>query len=129
MAMYDVPKVVNQMRHVEGAPFGTRGGTAVVHHFPADGEYTFQLELYYYYLGELFGGNLPETLQGQELEISVDGARVALFTIDPLLEGNTGAADHAADRGHGRTAPRRGRVRRQVRRRRRRFSSGWSSRR
>ena len=37
-----VPKVVNQMRHVEGAPFGTRGGTAVVHHFPADGDYTFQ---------------------------------------------------------------------------------------
>jgi cytochrome c551/c552 len=90
MVKYDVPKVVNQMRHVEGAPFGTRGGTAVIHHFPADGEYTFQSELYYYYLGELIGGNLPESLQGQELEISVDGERVALFKIDPLLEGNTG---------------------------------------
>ena len=78
------------MRHVEGAPFGTRGGTAVMHHFPADGEYTFQPELYYYYLGELIGGNLPESLQGQELEISIDGERVARFTIDPLLEGNTG---------------------------------------
>lgn len=90
MVKYDVPKVVNQMRHVEGAPFGTRGGTAVIHQFPADGEYTFQAELYYYYLGELIGGNLPESLQGQELEISVDGERVAAFTIDPLLEGNTG---------------------------------------
>ncbi|MGE3277932.1 MAG: DUF1592 domain-containing protein [Vicinamibacterales bacterium] len=90
MAKYDVPKVVNQMRHVEGAPFGTRGGTAVVHQFPADGDYTFQAELYYYYLGELIGGNLPETLQGQVLEISIDGRRVASFTIDPLLEGNTG---------------------------------------
>ncbi|MCA1585833.1 MAG: DUF1592 domain-containing protein, partial [Acidobacteria bacterium] len=90
MVTYDVPKVVNQMRHIEGAPFGTRGGTAVIHLFPADGEYTFQSELYYYYLGELIGGNLPESLQGQELEISVDGARVAAFTIDPLLEGNTG---------------------------------------
>ena len=90
MAKYDVPKVANQMRHVEGAPFGSRGGTAVVHHFPADGTYTFQSELYFYYLGELIGGNLPESLQGQELEISVDGARVASFTIDPLYEGNTG---------------------------------------
>jgi hypothetical protein len=90
MVKYDVPKVVNQMRHVEGAPFGTRGGTAVIHHFPADGEYTFQSDLYYYYLGELIGGNLPEALQGQELEISIDGERVALFKIDPLLEGNSG---------------------------------------
>ena len=90
MAKYDVPKVVNQMRHIEGAPFGTRGGTAVVHHFPADGNYTFQSELYFYYLGELIGGNLPESLQGQELEISIDGERVHAFTIDPLYEGNTG---------------------------------------
>ncbi|MEO7132991.1 MAG: DUF1592 domain-containing protein [Vicinamibacterales bacterium] len=90
MAKYDVPKVVNQMRHAEGAPFGTRGGTAVTHLFPADGEYIFQAELYFYYLGELIGGNLPESLQGQELEISIDGERVAAFTVDPLYEGNSG---------------------------------------
>lgn len=87
---YDVPKRVNQMRHVEGTPLGTRGGVAVTHHFPADGDYSFQNELYFYYLGELIGGNLPEALQGQELEISIDGARVAAFTIDPLYEGNEG---------------------------------------
>lgn len=87
---YDVPKVVNQMRHVDGTPLGTRGGFATTHHFPADGDYTFQNELYFYYLGELIGGNLPESLQGQELEVSIDGARVASFTIDPLYEGNTG---------------------------------------
>ncbi|MGE0816325.1 MAG: DUF1592 domain-containing protein [Vicinamibacterales bacterium] len=87
---YDVPKRVNQMRYVDGAPLGTRGGIAVTHHFPADGEYTFQNELYFYYLGELIGGNLPESLQGQELEVSIDGARVAAFTIDPLYEGNEG---------------------------------------
>lgn len=90
MTKYDVPKVVNQMRHIDGTPLGTRGGLAVTHHFPADGDYTFQSELYFYYLGELIGGNLPESLQGQELEISIDGARVASFTIDPLYEGNTG---------------------------------------
>jgi hypothetical protein len=87
---YDVPKVVNQMRHVEGAPFGTRGGTAVVHNFPADGDYTFKLEFWYYYLGELIGGNLPENLQGQEVEVSVDGERVAVFKLDPLMEEQSG---------------------------------------
>jgi hypothetical protein len=87
---YDVPKVVNQMRHVEGAPFGTRGGTAVVHNFPADGDYTFKLEFWYYYLGELIGGNLPEALQGQEIEVSIDGERVAAFKLDPLMEEHAG---------------------------------------
>jgi len=87
---YDVPKVVNQMRHVEGAPFGTRGGTAVVHNFPADGDYNFKLEFWYYYLGELIGGNLPENLQGQEIEVSVDGERVAAFKLDPLMEEHSG---------------------------------------
>ena len=90
MAKYDVPKVVNQMKHVEGAPFGTRGGVAVVHQFPADGDYTFRMEFYYYYLGELIGGNLPESLQGQEVEVSVDGERVAVFKLDPLMEEQAG---------------------------------------
>jgi len=90
MAKYNVPKVVNQMRHVDGAPFGTRGGTSVIHNFPADGEYNFKLEFYFYYLGELIGGNLPESLQGQEIEVSIDGARVAAFKLDPLLEEPTG---------------------------------------
>lgn len=85
MTMYKVPKVVNQMRHVDGAPWGTRGGTAVVHHFPADGDYTFKLAFYYDYLETLFGQSLPANLQGQQIEVSVDGARAALFTIDPKI--------------------------------------------
>ena len=89
MTKYNVPKVANQMRHVEGTPFGTRGGTAVDHNFPADGDYTFSVELYYYYTGELIGSNLPESLQGQEIEVSVDGERVAVFEIDPLQEETT----------------------------------------
>lgn len=86
MTKYEVPKVVNQMRHIEGTPFGTRGGTSVVHNFPADGEYSFLVEIHYYYTGELIGSNLPESLQGQEIEVSVDGERVAVFEIDPLQE-------------------------------------------
>ena len=85
MSMYTVPKVVNQLRHVEGTPLGTRGGTSVVYNFPADGDYTFKVTFYHDFITELFGANLPENLQGQELEISLDGARVAIFELDPEL--------------------------------------------
>jgi hypothetical protein len=85
MTMYTVPKVVNQMRHIDGAPLGTRGGASVVHNFPADGEYTFKLTFYYDFLETLYGQSLPPNLQGQEVEVSVDGARAAIFTIDPSI--------------------------------------------
>jgi hypothetical protein len=85
MTMYSVPKVVNQMRHVDGAPWGTRGGVSVMHTFPADGVYTFKLKFYYDYLETLFGQSLPPNLQGQQIEVSIDGARAAIFTIDPNI--------------------------------------------
>lgn len=33
--------------HIEGAPFGTRGGMVITHDFPADGDYVFQVETTY----------------------------------------------------------------------------------
>src|SRR5262249_6095337 len=42
VANYQLPKELSQVRHVEGAPLGTRGGLSVVHNFPVDGEYLFQ---------------------------------------------------------------------------------------
>jgi len=90
MVSYMVPKVVNQYRHVEGAPFGTRGGLAVTHNFSADGDYTFKLQLYYWYTGQLVGSKLPDALQGQEVEVSIDGARVAVFKIDPEVQETEG---------------------------------------
>ena len=39
---WKVPRTASQMRHVDGAPLGTRGGISVVHVFPADGEYQLQ---------------------------------------------------------------------------------------
>jgi cytochrome c551/c552 len=83
--MYTVPKVVNQMRHIDGAPLGTRGGTSVVHNFPATGDYTFKLTFYYDYLETLYGQSLPSNLQGQQIDVSVDGARATIFTIDPNI--------------------------------------------
>jgi cytochrome c551/c552 len=77
---YAVPLVVSQVRHMDGAPIGTRGGTSVIHNFPADGLYTFQVSMFYDELGYLFGTTQGNT---QQLEISVNGARVAVIAIDP----------------------------------------------
>ncbi len=52
---YKVPRTGSQMQHVEGAPFGTRGGIAVMHTFPADGDYSFRMQLHSIPTGQLFG--------------------------------------------------------------------------
>ncbi|HEY7270034.1 MAG TPA: DUF1592 domain-containing protein, partial [Dehalococcoidia bacterium] len=75
-------RVLSQTRHVDGAPIGTRGGIAVTHDFPADGDYTFKLGFYYSPTGPLFGINQGK---GQQIEVSIDGARVALLDIDPRM--------------------------------------------
>jgi len=75
-------RVVSQDSHVEGTPFGTRGGLGVVHNFPADGEYVFKLRFYHHPVGPLFGVNQGK---GQQIEVAVNLQRVALLDIDPLV--------------------------------------------
>jgi hypothetical protein len=53
--------------HVEGAPFGTRGGLVVNHVFPADGEYVFALAI-----------TSGDNSRLEDLDVSIDGERVAL---------------------------------------------------
>jgi cytochrome c553 len=77
---YRLPRVISQTRHVDGTPFGTRGGIAVTHNFPADGEYVFKVSFYTHQQGYLFGQNQGK---GQQVEIAVNGARVALLDVDP----------------------------------------------
>jgi mono/diheme cytochrome c family protein len=80
-ATYKVPRTGSQMVHMEGAPFGTRGGISVLHTFPADGEYTFRMQLHSIPTGQLFGS----TVKGELLEVSIDGARVAVLEINPRM--------------------------------------------
>ena len=58
--LQDLP-LESQMRHVEGAPMGTRGGIAVTHIFPADGDYIFKMSLHYEPLGGLIGRSTMAT--------------------------------------------------------------------
>ncbi len=81
VATWQLTKAVNQLRHVDGAPLGTRGGISVVHNFPADGDYVIKTSFYYSIDGPLYGKSQGKT---QQLEVSVNGERVALFDVDPL---------------------------------------------
>jgi mono/diheme cytochrome c family protein len=78
---WKVPRTASQMRHVEGAPLGTRGGMSVLHVFPADGEYLFKIMLHMGPTGDLFGG----PYRGEQIEVSIDGERVALMDINPRM--------------------------------------------
>jgi hypothetical protein len=80
-ATYKVSKATSQLARVDGAPLGTRGGVSVMHTFPADGDYIFSADFYAEPLGLLFGS----TATGEQLEVSIDGARVALFDINPRM--------------------------------------------
>jgi hypothetical protein len=57
--------------HVEGAPYGTRGGMVVDHAFPADAEYEIQMTF-----------NAGENARFEDIDISVDGERVALLNYE-----------------------------------------------
>ena len=73
-----LPADRTQERHVEGLPLGTRGGTTVPYTFPLDGDYEIQVRL---------SRNRNENVEGltepHDLEISLDGERVGVFTVTP----------------------------------------------
>ena len=74
---YTVPIAMTQNdRMSEALPFGSRGGLAVRHRFPLDGEYVLTVRLkrsVYEYIV-----NLDEA---HDLDLRVDGRRVARFTV------------------------------------------------
>ena len=75
---------------VEGAPYGTRGGMVVQHVFPADGEYQFEMTF-----------NAGENTRFEQIDVSVDGQRVALVEYELL---NVAGADGRGQTPH-RTEP------------------------
>ncbi len=85
-ATYKIARASSQMRRVDGAPLGTRGGTSVVHAFAADGHYVFKTSLHYEPLGGLVGRNSMTAYDLKEqVEVSVNGERVALFDLNTRM--------------------------------------------
>jgi cytochrome c553 len=82
---YPVSRWTSQREHVDGAPYGTRGGLSVVHTFPADGDYRFRISFYHETTGALYGNGraaLHTADAPEQVEISIDGASAAVLDID-----------------------------------------------
>jgi len=83
---YKIPRSASQMRRVDGAPMGTRGGSSVVHTFAADGHYVLKASLHYEPLGGLAGRNSMTAYDLKEqVEFSVNGERVAIFDLNTRM--------------------------------------------
>ncbi len=75
-ATYRAPADLNQLGHVDGLPFGTRGGLRIRHTFQSDGIYEIKSTLWRNNAGRIRGLESPH-----QLEVLVDGARVHAVTI------------------------------------------------
>ena len=84
-AVFEVPADTAQNYHIDGLPFGTRGGILIKYQFPADGEYTFKVKGVTGYFQAVLGG-----VKGEKLEVTVDGERVKLFDWDKEISNTTG---------------------------------------
>jgi mono/diheme cytochrome c family protein len=73
---------LSQDRHIDGMPFGTRGGTRVSYVFPMDAEYEFRPRL-----TRDLNEQLPLYPDDQLLEVSIDGVRAGVFTLPGIGRG------------------------------------------
>jgi hypothetical protein len=76
LAVYRTREDTSQNYHIDGLPFGTRGGVVVPHTFPSDGEYTLTVT-------PIFGDNMSPAGFGsvpcERIEILLDGERLQLM--------------------------------------------------
>jgi hypothetical protein len=98
-ATYRVSPDLSQDQHIEGLPLGTRGGIAVKHNFPADGEYVLRVRLWRNTFDLMRGMEDPH-----EIEIALDGVRVWSATFGgredfTKMAENPGAFGAAVDQG------------------------------
>ena len=81
--IFEVPALLSQNRPFEGLPLGTRGGTIVHYNFPQDAEYEFRVAFWCNQESEVTCSEMRGYNQRHDLELSIDGQRVHLFTIEP----------------------------------------------
>ena len=70
------PGLLQDDRQDDLLSFGSRGGIAVRHYFPVDGEYTIRIRLHRNFSDYILGFAAP-----QELDVRVDGERVTRFAV------------------------------------------------
>ncbi|MEM6471280.1 MAG: DUF1592 domain-containing protein [Planctomycetota bacterium] len=86
-----LPPDLSQQEHVDGLPYGTRGGLLVDHHFPRDGEYEIQVRL---------SRDRDELVEGlkktHQLDVLMDRKLVRRFELQPIR----GKAGHSGYDAH-----------------------------
>jgi hypothetical protein len=79
---FNLPPDLTQEEHFNGLPVGTRGGTLLHYTFPLDAEYEFRIRL---------ARDRNEYIEGlkeaHQLELTIDGERAQLFTVEPPPKG------------------------------------------
>jgi hypothetical protein len=88
-AKYIAPADRSEDEHIEGLPFGTRGGMMVRHTFPADGEYRISVQNF----------GIGRYIPGEKLEFLIDGERADLrdYVGVGLSVGQSGENDGSID--------------------------------
>jgi hypothetical protein len=80
---YSVAADTTQSYHVNGLPFGTRGGLLIKHNFPSNGTYTFRI--YSVNLGNMGNFRPFGEIKGEQLLVYVDDKRIAKIDWDKAL--------------------------------------------
>ena len=87
----DIPESLKQDKRMsDNLPAGTRGGIAINHYFPVDGEYLIRIRLQRDFLGVIVG-----IADQKQIDVRLDDKRIKLFTIGGERKGRSN--DVAAD--------------------------------
>ena len=87
---YRLSRLMRQdVRVDENLPFGSRGGTVVLHNFPRDGEYLIKVRMQVSRQG---GENIRALNEENVVDVRIDGTRVGQFTI-----GGAGGSSYVGD--------------------------------
>src|SRR5262249_13417284 len=90
---YETAKMLFQdERMSDDLPFGSRGGLAVRHHFPQDGEYSVKLTLKKNYTDYVVGLDEP-----QDLDVRLDGHLIKRFTVGGERRGHPPPSSYAGN--------------------------------
>jgi mono/diheme cytochrome c family protein len=93
METFEIPlHVVQDDRQSEDLPLGSRGGIAIHHEFPVDGEYLIKVRLQRQYQDYLKGMGWP-----QRLDVRLDARLLKRFTVGGAAQGRPAATSYAGD--------------------------------
>jgi hypothetical protein len=93
VAIAEIPlHVIQDDRQSEDLPLGSRGGIAVRHDFPADGEYFIKVRLQRQYQDYLKGMGWS-----QQLDVRLDGRLLKRFAVGGGAKGRPAASSYAGD--------------------------------